>query len=107
MNGKEKCLLMKRIRQEIALKNNIKFETTDCNSLEECNGHCPKCDAEAANLMRALWQKEAMGQAIRIDVSSYLGLESMTSDSEENGLTYSDAEETPGDIDFDAPFDGI
>jgi len=44
--GKQVCKTLKEIRQTIAEKNDIQYETTECHFDGECQGTCPKCDAE-------------------------------------------------------------
>lgn len=44
--GKETCQVLKQIRQQIAEKNEIPYTTTECHFEGECQGTCPKCEAE-------------------------------------------------------------
>ena len=58
MTGKEKCILMKRIRARIAEENGIEgFEFKECPSKGECLGTCPACDKETEDLQKALEEK--------------------------------------------------
>ena len=46
MSGKNKCKILKEIRQKIADENDIPFVTAECQFQGECSGTCPKCEAE-------------------------------------------------------------
>lgn len=56
MTGKEKCELLKRIREDIARKNGIEgYEFKPCPNADTCvDGTCPACDAEVASLKEKL-----------------------------------------------------
>ena len=54
MSGKNKCKILKQIRQKIAQENDIAYVTSECKYQGECSGTCPKCEAEAEALSRAL-----------------------------------------------------
>lgn len=46
MTGKEKCELLRSIRKEIADRNGIIFEPSECNHRGDCSGTCPLCDSK-------------------------------------------------------------
>ena len=64
--GRAKCRLLKLIRKAIADANNIPYEITECQSTGHCNGACPACDQEAAELSKLLSNKAATGQIIHM-----------------------------------------
>ena len=55
--GKEKCEILKAIRNYVALKYNLDFEPSECDHQGNCPGTCPKCDAELADLQKQLEAK--------------------------------------------------
>lgn len=55
--GKEKCELLKKIRQQIAEKYGLSYCPTECTHEGDCLGTCPKCDAELVDLQRQLDEK--------------------------------------------------
>lgn len=71
MTGKEKCNILKNIRNEIAKANGIDFETTECTYEGECMGFCPKCDSEVRYLERELQRKAREGQSIQLTGLAY------------------------------------
>lgn len=79
MNGKEKCRILKEIRRQIALDNNITLITSECKHQGECKGTCPKCESEVRYLERELERKERRGMGITLAglaLASTLGLAS-------------------------------
>lgn len=67
MTGKEKCKLLRQIRQEIANSNGIVYITTECTyEGDDCLGTCPKCDQEIAYLDAELNRKIADGEFVTI-----------------------------------------
>ena len=52
--GKEKCEIFRRIRQSVAEKYGLDYESSECTYEGECSGACPKCDAELEMLQRQL-----------------------------------------------------
>ncbi len=65
--GKKKCETLKAIRKEVANANGIEYEPTKCDYEGECEGTCPKCDAELAELQRDLDAKEQKGERVTYD----------------------------------------
>ena len=100
MTGKEKCELLKTIRKNIAEMNGIEYDPEPCHHEGECPGFCPRCDADAAYLMRELKRKEAAGSPIRIDTESIGDFETLASEpvDDEEDVTLGDIPETPGII---------
>jgi DNA-directed RNA polymerase alpha subunit len=67
MTGKEKCILLRQIRKEIAETNGIAYFTTECTyEGNDCLGTCPKCDEEIAYLDAELNRKIAEGKLVTI-----------------------------------------
>ena len=58
MNGKDKCKLLKEIREEIARENDIEFESEECTFEGDCSGTCPKCEEELRYLENEIDKKE-------------------------------------------------
>ncbi len=64
MNGKNKCKILKEIRQKIAEENEIPLVTAECKYQGNCKGTCPKCEAELAYLENELLKRQKMGKRI-------------------------------------------
>lgn len=67
MNGRDKCELLNKIRQQIAEKNNIEFDFEECTFEGECTGTCPKCESELEYLENELKKKQANGEKIELE----------------------------------------
>jgi len=69
MNGREKCRALREIRDNIARENGIEIFREKCTYEGECTGTCPKCEAEAEALSRALERRRIRlaGQPVVID----------------------------------------
>ena len=66
MTGKEKCRILKEIRREIALKNDIEWVVKECTHQGECKGTCPRCESEVRKLERELEIRRKIGKAVAI-----------------------------------------
>jgi hypothetical protein len=66
MRGKNKCKILKQIRQQIAKENDIPLITKDCTYQGECSGTCPKCEGELQYLEQQLARRRAMGKAVTV-----------------------------------------
>ena len=55
--GKEKCEILKAIRTYVADKYGVEYTPSECNHKGECQGTCPKCDGELADLQEKLEAK--------------------------------------------------
>ena len=102
MNGKDKCELLRAIRQNVANLNGIHYSPKECGH-EECSiGTCPLCEQEASWLMDELQKKEAAGSPIRIDSESLFGFEYLakepTDDEEEPEILMGIPAPLEGDI---------
>ena len=61
--GKQTCKILKEIRKQIAVENDIEFVTSECTYKGDCKGTCPKCEAEVRYLERELEKRQRMGKA--------------------------------------------
>lgn len=66
MKGKERCKILKEIRQAIAQENDIAFVTSECKHKGDCLGTCPACEAEVRYLERELEKLQKLGKAVAI-----------------------------------------
>lgn len=66
MKGKNKCKILKQIRQKIADENEIPYVTQECGYQGECKGTCPRCEAELRYLERELEQRRRLGKAVAV-----------------------------------------
>lgn len=73
MHGKNKCKILKQIRQQIAKENDIPLITKECTFQGECSGTCPRCEAELRYLEQQLARRQALGKTVTVAALS-LGL---------------------------------
>ena len=66
MLGKEKCRILKQIRQRIADENDIPYVTRECGFQGECRGSCPRCESELRYLEEQLARRAAMGRRVAV-----------------------------------------
>ena len=66
MKGKEKCRILKEIRQKIANENDIPYVTSECKHQGDCKGTCPKCEAELQYLENELAKRSSLGKRIAV-----------------------------------------
>ncbi len=66
MSGKNKCKILKEIRQKIAEENDIEFITSECKYQGSCSGTCPKCEEELRYLENELKKRQRLGKGIAI-----------------------------------------
>lgn len=66
MKGKERCRILKEIRQRIADENGIEFVTSECKHKGDCRGTCPKCESEVIYLERELAKRQRLGKSIAV-----------------------------------------
>ena len=64
--GKEICKALKTIRRKIAEENGIEFVTLECTFQGECQGTCPKCEAEIRYLDTQLQKRHRAGHVIKV-----------------------------------------
>ena len=66
MRGKQKCRILKQIRQRIADENDIPYVTRECGYRGECAGTCPRCESELRYLERQLERRAALGKRVSV-----------------------------------------
>lgn len=66
MRGKNKCRILKEIRQKIADENEIPYVTRECSYQGECSGTCPKCEAELRYLEQQLERRQKLGKTVTV-----------------------------------------
>ena len=66
MRGKNKCKILRQIRQRIAEENDIPLITKECTYQGECSGTCPKCESELRYLEQQLARRQAVGKAVTV-----------------------------------------
>lgn len=68
MSGKQTCEILKKIRRDIAEKNDIDLKIHECSHGNDvkCPGTCPACEAETRALEKALAAKKIGGKKIII-----------------------------------------
>lgn len=66
MDGKEKCRVLREIREKIARANELEFECVECTHEGPCRGTCPRCEQEAAQLEKAMQRRAAMGKRVAL-----------------------------------------
>lgn len=64
MTGKQKCKILKEIRRQIALQNDIRFVIEECTHKGKCRGTCPKCEWEVRMLERELEKRRVTGKQV-------------------------------------------
>ena len=102
MKGKDKCELLRSIRQSIAELNGIQYSPKECDHDECTIGTCPLCEEEEFWLMDELRKKEAAGSPINIDSESLFVFELLskepTDDEEEHEILMGIPAPLEGDI---------
>ena len=66
MRGKNKCKILKEIRQKIADENDIPYVTRECSYQGDCTGTCPKCESELRYLERELEKRASLGKRVAV-----------------------------------------
>ena len=66
MLGKNKCKILKEIRQKIADENDIPFVTKECSFQGECKGTCPRCESELRYLEKQLALRASLGKRVAV-----------------------------------------
>jgi len=65
-HGRKVCNTLKEIRRQIADRNDIAYLTTDCHFEGECQGTCPKCEAELKYLENELHKRRLAGKVATV-----------------------------------------
>lgn len=71
MTGKQKCELLRKIREEIAEQNGIVYLSKDCEHKVCRTGTCPICEAEVKYLENELNEKAQRGERIELKGISF------------------------------------
>ena len=79
MFGKNKCKILKEIRQKIADENDIPYVTRECTYQGECSGTCPRCEAEVRYLEAELGKRMRLGKAASVAVGVTMAAASFAS----------------------------
>ncbi len=66
MIGKQKCRILREIRQRIADENDIPFVTRGCGFRGECTGTCLRCEGELRYLEQQLERRAALGKKVSV-----------------------------------------
>ena len=66
MLGKQKCKILKEIRQRIAEENDIPYITKECTFHGDCSGTCPRCESELRYLENQLALRTAMKKGVTV-----------------------------------------
>lgn len=66
MSGKQKCKMLREIRQRIADENDIPYVTHECPHQGECMGTCPRCESELRYLEQQLARRASMGKRVAV-----------------------------------------
>ena len=66
MSGKQKCKMLKEIRQRIADENDIPYVTRECTHQGECAGTCPRCESELRYLEEQLALRTSLGKRVAV-----------------------------------------
>ena len=66
MRGKDKCKILKEIRQRIADENDIPYVTRECGYHGECTGTCPRCESELRYLEQQLERRRSLGKRVSV-----------------------------------------
>lgn len=66
MLGKQKCKILKEIRQRIADENDIPYVTRECTHKGDCKGTCPKCESELRYLEEQLQKRQSLGKRVAV-----------------------------------------
>ena len=66
MTGKEKCRILKQIRQQIARENDIELIIEECTHKGDCKGTCPHCESEVRHLEAELEKRRNLKKKIAL-----------------------------------------
>lgn len=84
MTGKQKCELLRKIREEIAEQNDIVYLSKDCGHKVCRTGTCPICEAEVKYLENELNEKAQRGERIELKGISFATLFDALEEMEDN-----------------------
>ena len=98
MSGKQKCKILKEIRQRIADENDIPYVTRECSFQGECTGTCPRCESELRYLEQQLENRRRLGKRVSVAALSDLTGEAAPPES--------DIQDLAGAVDVSDPSSG-
>ena len=58
--------MLKEIRRQIAMANDIAFVTEECKHKGDCTGTCPKCESEVRYLEQQLASRRRLGLTTKV-----------------------------------------
>ncbi|MDE5607969.1 MAG: energy transducer TonB [Muribaculaceae bacterium] len=64
--GKQTCKILKEIRRQIAVANDIDLVIEECRYKGDCLGTCPRCEAEVRYLETQLQERRLSGRAVAL-----------------------------------------
>lgn len=100
-NGKDKCEILKAIRAYVAEKYGLEYTASECAHKGDCQGTCPKCDAELASLQRQLEAKGIADIAQDDELSKMVANFLSTESKEEADFPLGGIHAPHGDVDSD------
>lgn len=65
-DGKNICSQLKEIRRRVADENNIPLEQHECTYEGDCDGTCPRCEAEVKYLEQELHRRMTLGKVAAV-----------------------------------------
>ena len=65
-DGKNICSQLKEIRRRVADENGIPLEQHECTYDGDCDGTCPRCEAEVKYLEQELHRRMTLGKAAAV-----------------------------------------
>ena len=65
-DGKNICRQLKAIRRRVADENQIPLEQHECTYEGDCDGTCPRCEAEVRYLEQELHRRMTLGKAAAV-----------------------------------------
>lgn len=66
-NWKEKCYILKEIKERIARKNDIHYMPVECNHEGNCIGTCEECERELKMLSNEIEKRASIGEKVTLD----------------------------------------
>ena len=115
MLGKQKCKILKEIRQRIADENDIPYITKECSFQGDCSGTCPRCESELRYLESQLALRSSMKKSVTVAAlcagmvlastgcSSHKTLPNTPSTSATTSTTTKEDTRLSGDVSYDFP----
>ena len=101
MSGKQKCRILKEIRQRIADENDIPYVTRECTYQGECLGTCPRCESELRYLERELVLRTSLKKGVTVAAlcAGMAGMAFTATGCSANTKPETEVEELSGEVD--------